>query len=180
MKNVCKIITKTGKICKKYKKKNCDSCSTHKPKEKCSICFENILKEKTLHCLHKYCSECISKWIYIEQKDTCPLCRNLINDIFKYDAFKYCLDNKFITTVCYNYYLIDTGLISEYLDNIIMFNSDYDHVEWNTIINHLKKEPEIYLLFLQSHRVNFIYYQLFDEHNQGINNVIYNYNIILV
>jgi len=177
--NLCKTITKTGKICKKYKQKDCNSCSIHKPKEKCPICFENILRPKSLHCSHKYCSECISKWIYMEQKYTCPLCRNLINEIEEYDAFEYCLDIKLITTVCHNHFIIDAGLISEYLENIIVFDSDYGYVEWNTIINYLKKEPGIYLLFIQSQSMHSMYYQLFDEHNQGINNIIYNYRIIL-
>ena len=103
--NLCKIVTKTGKICKKYNQNDCNGCSIHKPKEKCPICFENILRPKSLHCSHKYCSDCISKWIYMEQKYTCPLCRNLINEIEEYDAFEYCLDTNLITTVYYNHFI---------------------------------------------------------------------------
>jgi len=177
MKNLCKTITKSGKVCKKYKEKNCNSCSVHKLKEKCSICFENILEEKSLHCNHKYCLGCISKWIYIEQKDTCPLCRNLINDIDKYDAVKFCLQTKFITKREYTVYFIINEELKKYLDDIIVVDSGYDPVEWNTLINYIKLDPNMYSIFLNSSFNIFISYTLFDESIQGINNVIYEYVI---
>jgi hypothetical protein len=180
MKNLCKIITKSGKICKKYKEKNCNSCSTHKPKEKCVICFENIYRRKTLQCSHNFCLDCINKWIYIEQKETCPLCRNLISEDEEYDAFEYCLQNRLITKYqSYKYFIINEEL-QNFLDDIVVSHSDYDHIEWNTIINYIKTNERMYSLFLNSDHFIYISYHLFNEHRQGINNVVYEYTINFV
>jgi len=40
---------------------------------KCVICLENIpLYYRKLPCSHKFCADCISKWLTINKK--CPLC----------------------------------------------------------------------------------------------------------
>ena len=46
----------------------------------CPICLEPILgSSKHLHCSHIFHKNCIDTWL--SQKDTCPLCRTLINFI---------------------------------------------------------------------------------------------------
>ena len=46
--------------------------------EECSICYEKS-NCKTI-CNHYFCDICIEQW-YNKQKN-CPICRNLINEIF--------------------------------------------------------------------------------------------------
>jgi hypothetical protein len=180
LKNLCKTITKNGKVCKKYKQKNCNTCCVHKLKEECVICLNNIHIQKTLHCNHKYCLGCISKWIYIEQRFTCPLCRNFINQNEEYDAFEYCLQTRLITKYkSYELYIKNEEL-KIFLDDIIVLNSIYDHVEWNTILNYMRETPDMYSLFLNSEFYIYISYKLFDEHKQGVNNVVYEYTIYFV
>jgi hypothetical protein len=186
MKNFCKTITKNGKRCKKYKQKNYNTCSVHKPKEECIICLNNINNniQKTLHCNHTYCLDCISKWIYLEEKNTCPLCRNFINEIEQYDAFEYCLQSKIITKyISYELYIKNEEL-KLFLDDIIVPGSIYDHIEWIMIINYINESTDklylLYLLFLNSQIYNYISYRLFDEYQQGVNNVVYEYSIYFI
>jgi len=40
----------------------------------CPVCMEQKLKAIELHCKHKYCMDCIKKWMRTGA-DTCPLCR---------------------------------------------------------------------------------------------------------
>lgn len=46
---------------------------------KCPICFENKNNYVKINCTHKFCNECLKKWV-TEQSDTCPTCRQLINN----------------------------------------------------------------------------------------------------
>ena len=51
----------------------------------CPICFENVEKNKAyriLECGHKFHKTCIDKWLYSEEKNSCPMCRmELIPDL---------------------------------------------------------------------------------------------------
>jgi hypothetical protein len=216
MKNRCNIRTKKGKLCKKYKSKNEICCSTHRKNNLCTICLDDIKQIKRLHCSHSFCSKCISKWIHIEQKDTCPLCREFLYIEEEYDAFEFCLYNKLLTIVVYYEYHIDstntnnTELI-EYIEKImfcdnaydilrnphtIMYhdepifeitnciNSYYNRIEWETIINYIKRRPELYSLFLNCELYCFNHYQIFDINNQGViqdgKSYIYNFKINLI
>jgi ankyrin repeat protein len=46
----------------------------------CTICYEKPALDKitVLACEHIFCAPCINAWIYIERKDSCPLCRKKI------------------------------------------------------------------------------------------------------
>ena len=39
----------------------------------CPICTDHIKNPLILKCKHQFCDECIHSWL--EQKNTCPLCR---------------------------------------------------------------------------------------------------------
>ena len=49
----------------------------------CYICLELIHKSAILSCCHHFCYECIKK-SYIKGNNTCPICKNIINEI-KFD-----------------------------------------------------------------------------------------------
>lgn len=65
---------------------------------KCSICYETLYNTVTLSkCDHKFCLDCISKWI-TAQNETCPYCRTFlfkekskpsINDYNNYEDIPY-------------------------------------------------------------------------------------------
>jgi len=65
---------------------------------KCSICYETLYNTVTLSkCDHKFCLDCISKWIS-SQNETCPYCRTFlfkeklnpsINDYNNYEGIPY-------------------------------------------------------------------------------------------
>tara|TARA_B100001057_G_C22787028_1_gene926018 strand:+ start:1027 stop:1518 length:492 start_codon:yes stop_codon:yes gene_type:complete len=49
--------------------------------DECPICFEKLKKNVArTYCNHLFHAECLYKWFTI--KNTCPLCRKTINDIF--------------------------------------------------------------------------------------------------
>lgn len=50
--------------------------------EACCVCQEDFIsigKRVILKCGHTICPTCIYQWLYIQNKNTCPLCRSLIN-----------------------------------------------------------------------------------------------------
>lgn len=73
----CKEKTKLGKMCKSSSVKDFDFCFNHSPN--CSICFEKLVSKETriVHCGHEFHHNCIEKWL--EKKNSCPLCRGLID-----------------------------------------------------------------------------------------------------
>ena len=45
----------------------------------CSICYENYVDTTEIivtNCFHVFCIECLKKWIFDENKTSCPMCRN--------------------------------------------------------------------------------------------------------
>ena len=60
----CCGITKSGKNCRKRKNKTDAFCSIH---TLCIICLEQTRDETKLHCNHKFCKECIAKWLILER-----------------------------------------------------------------------------------------------------------------
>ena len=42
----------------------------------CTICLQDIKKEKKLPCQHSFCKECINQWK--NESNTCPICRSII------------------------------------------------------------------------------------------------------
>uniref|UniRef100_A0A2S2NFS6 E3 ubiquitin-protein ligase n=1 Tax=Schizaphis graminum TaxID=13262 RepID=A0A2S2NFS6_SCHGA len=48
--------------------------------EICIICCENLINVITIPCRHKFCRECIERWMQ-ENHQRCPLCRDYINII---------------------------------------------------------------------------------------------------
>jgi len=149
---ICKKRCKNGKICKRSKLKNQMTCLSHKEKEDCVICFEKIKNNKSLDCQHTFCKPCISKWLYIEQKKSCPLCRNLVTNSELYDAFEYCLNENYIATVVYNEYYIESQELIDYvfLKNTESFYSYINETQWNEIINHIKLDEHILDLFINT------------------------------
>jgi 3-dehydroquinate dehydratase len=47
----------------------------------CVICYSNKTNN-ILNCNHKFCSDCINKWI--EHNNSCPMCRSSIKNIKAY------------------------------------------------------------------------------------------------
>jgi hypothetical protein len=180
----CKSITKKGKKCKKYKQKNCDTCWNHKtPKDICTICFEGCQNKKTLKCGHNFCINCISKWIYLEGKKTCPLCRAEVNYSEEYDAFEYCIDNQLISIFVQNQYIIDDQELIDYIKTFIDEDGHlYNRTNWNIILNHLKLDTRLYLKFLNIGYIISYTYVIYNYDEPGIiingRSYIYNYQII--
>ena len=153
VKKRCCSKTKEGKVCKKSKIMDSEFCNIHKPKENCIICLEDFKKLKTLNCSHKFCPQCISKWIYLCFNDTCPLCRNEVTMTEVNYAFNYCLNNQMITKIQYiEYHIINDDLIN-YIDNILVKDSDYSYEEWQTFLNHLILNEEMYDKFCLSYKL---------------------------
>ena len=57
-------------------------------KYECDICLTNEVKSLSqLNCNHLFHSDCINKWL--QQKDTCPLCRAEFNDFNEIEKIKF-------------------------------------------------------------------------------------------
>ena len=52
--------------------------------ESCPICFEDLENPCKTDCNHIICKTCIEKW-FKTKKDTCPLCRNIIESYHEND-----------------------------------------------------------------------------------------------
>ena len=179
MKNLCKIVTKSGKVCKKYKQKNCENCFVHNV---CSICFETCSKQTKLNCGHFYCQHCISKWVYYEENDTCPLCRTVVTNIEYNNAFYYCLYNKLISVMVFIEYNITDNELKEYIEDLVPYdNNFYNVTNWNLIVDYIKQNEIIYNKFFNCGFSVFHSYVKFDENNPGINvngkNYVYSYKL---
>ena len=168
-KNLCGLITESGKRCKQYKKKNCDSCWVHQPKTDCTICFETIREKYTLHCGHSYCQRCISKWIYLLNNQTCPLCRTEVEYKADYDSFEYCLDNLMLTNyVVSEFTITDDSLISHIK---LMIHEDghyYDFENWQILLKHITSNPEMYIKWAGSRCTIYTRYREHDPENPGV------------
>ena len=152
---ICKQICKNGKICKRSKLKNQMTCHSHKEKESCVICFEKIKNEKSLeslNCKHTFCKPCISKWLYLEEKNSCPLCRDLVTNIELYNAFNFCLKENYIATVVYNEYYIENQDLINYilLKNSGSFYYYIDDSEWKELVDYIKLNVDMFELFINS------------------------------
>ncbi len=44
----------------------------------CPICLNKTRDNLILNCNHKFCNSCLYKWIKVENKKTCPSCRDKI------------------------------------------------------------------------------------------------------
>lgn len=86
--------------------------------EICPICYDEyneIYIEKTI-CGHKFCKNCIRKWLKIHSE--CPICRKLLNNqIILYNVMKQILEehyisyeNLYIFCLDYNYIRINNGI----------------------------------------------------------------------
>lgn len=49
-------------------------------KEECSICFEMKVLKKFASCSHRFCTNCIEKWL--RESRMCPCCREIKMDKF--------------------------------------------------------------------------------------------------
>lgn len=59
--------------------------------EQCSICLEDIKFLSTkieLSCGHSFHEKCISKWYKLNEKKTCPYCRNSIKEPYMFNMIK--------------------------------------------------------------------------------------------
>jgi len=52
--------------------------------EICSICYFLPIEMKT-NCNHNYCHNCISTWYSRNDKKTCPLCNQVIHNIYEFE-----------------------------------------------------------------------------------------------
>ncbi len=178
----CKELTIKGKVCK-----NSLNCCVHKPNNVCVICLSPIKNPKKLECSHEYCLDCISKWVCLEVKDTCPLCRMVVTIQEERDMTHYCFNNKIVSKVlCYEYYISDSGLVENYefidfIGNIIEFDSDYTLYEWNVFLDALT--PEIRHSFNKTDLIMYSYYKKYDENDPGImeygGSIIYKFKVNL-
>ena len=77
----------------------------------CSICLDKIKNEVILKCKHKFCKECIHKWLL--ENDTCPICRTIINYREEYLEKRYkmrsicmcCIGNIPLILMSYYYFM---------------------------------------------------------------------------
>jgi hypothetical protein len=167
-KNRCCAITIKGRVCKNNKKDS-SFCNIHRDNETCVICLEHLKKPKTLtNCSHKFCEKCISKWLYLEQTMTCPLCRSYVSCSEDIDAFEYCFNNKIISRIKICSYIILNEELKEYITRVLNFNSDYTYDEWEIFKNYLSLNQEMYNLFYSSELIHYEFFQKFDENNPGI------------
>jgi hypothetical protein len=114
----CNGVTESGKRCKLKRKFN-DFCKTHEyQKEDCSICFDVIKRKEILECEHKFCKNCILKWMCTSY--TCPLCRNTITDqtLIKQSS-EYGLKNKLLIYV--DEYYVDMSSLDESETELLEF-----------------------------------------------------------
>ena len=107
----CKGTTTCNKRCRKVTRGN-TFCKLHEHQnESCSICLNIIRDKTTLECGHRFCKNCIFRWMctsneHLICKGTkCPLCRSLINDDnIQFDAENYGIEHKiFIVIQRHNY-----------------------------------------------------------------------------
>ena len=159
-KQICKTKTKKGKCCKKHCEFDSDCCNVHKPKENCAICFnelKTLKKTKKLNCSHKFCNDCIFKWLYIEQKETCPLCRTTITYYEDLQAFEYCNDNKFITNIIYYEYTINHVELIEYIENVMICDYFYDIYKNPHSYNYIHQDEFNNNIYNQTSKINSYY-----------------------
>ena len=68
----------------------------------CPICFEVIKKDEDIvetACGHKFCKKCLNIWTELE--DTCPLCREILEDkIIMELAENECLEINAFRVIC--------------------------------------------------------------------------------
>ena len=169
MKNLCGKITQSGKSCKKYRNKNCETCWVHGSKQECSICFEIIREKYKLKCGHSYCRGCISKWVYLLNKQTCPLCRKVVEYREDYDSLEYCLDNLMITKDVVNEFVVTDDELIDYIKLIIHEDGHYyDATNWTLILNYIRTSPDMYIKWagIQSYVYN--RYIEYDPENPGV------------
>ena len=79
----CKGITKKGEPCIKLVRKGNKYCDVHKccsgEYEECPICYDDMQSKVELKCGHSFCTSCLQN----THNDSCPLCRNSTNHIFR-------------------------------------------------------------------------------------------------
>ena len=92
----CSGITKCQKRCKK---KGFEFCGLHKNQNgECSICLGSIKNKIELDCEHKFCKDCILKWMC--KQLNCPMCREKITNQKIIDkSHVYGCRNKLLTVV---------------------------------------------------------------------------------
>jgi len=172
--NRCCAITNAKKVCKNSKSKGYIYCNIHNnEKPLCSICLDHYKRPKTLQCSHKFCLQCISKWIYLEHNETCPLCRNIVTGSEENDAFEYCYNTKLITKIVFYEYILDildtsNEVLVDFVTRVLNFDSDYTYTEWKSFKEYLLTNPEMHQQFYSLPTIHYTYYQRFDENNQGI------------
>lgn len=44
--------------------------------DRCPICMESVLEQRTLPCGHVFCKDCINRWLV--SKNSCPVCRLVV------------------------------------------------------------------------------------------------------
>jgi len=183
VKKRCSSKTKEGKVCKNNKCMDSVFCGIHKPKEECTICLEYYKRPKRLNCFHKFCSECISRWIYLSFNDTCPLCRNEVTTGEVMDSFEYCFNNKIITKVLYFEFHLSNQELINYVQTMLADNIDYTYDEWQEFIRLILLQEGLYTKLYSSYTISYHHFRRFDENNPGrIENgrsILYNYRIVI-
>ncbi len=72
----CCAYTTKGFRCKKNKQTDSETCHVHKEISRCSICLEYTKIPVKLNCNHRFCKDCIGKWII--KSGNCPCCRTTV------------------------------------------------------------------------------------------------------
>jgi hypothetical protein len=49
--------------------------SDHHSKDLCPICINNIKDPAFMECGHRFCSTCLSAWLFAKNEGSCPMCR---------------------------------------------------------------------------------------------------------
>ena len=74
---------------------NEEYCSDHK--EICGICMDPLKRQVVIQCGHKFCKQCINKWICISCPNySCPMCRDKLQYSLINDGLNWGLNNQLI------------------------------------------------------------------------------------
>jgi len=90
----CNGQTLKGTQCKRII--NGEYCSDHN-NETCGICMDPLKCQAIIQCGHKFCKQCINKWVCISCPNySCPICRGKIQYSIINDGLNWGLNNQLI------------------------------------------------------------------------------------
>ena len=132
----CRGITSRNTRCRRINNFVSEYCNQHYciPEQslECGICFESIdTPVKLPNCTHKYCKDCIYKWIVYNP--TCPMCRAKVDNTTCDKALEYLLFIDYLIDIHFVQYSTNS-LTQEELEVFnIYFNKFEYFIPYNTL-----------------------------------------------